>query len=99
MSAQVDLGPTSEDWRDEVGNTAAYQNAVKQLTALNKSLNAQAESDRKAHRDEVRSLKAQLHEGLSPELMALRRQLQHWRTRALTAEGRLKEIRKGATGQ
>lgn len=87
----ADLGPTSADWLPFIATP--YQDAVKRLLAENRSLRAELATERKRHREDVRVLKAQLREGLSPELLALRRQMQKWRTRATVAEGRLSETR------
>ena len=66
-----------------------YPEAVKRLTDENRKLREQLTQERRARKDEIRVLRAQLREGLTPELIALRRELQKWRTRAVTAEGRL----------
>lgn len=72
-----------------------YQEAVKRLTTENRVLRGQLKIEQRAHRDDVQVLKAQLREGLTPELLTLRREVKALRTRVLTAESRLQEARKG----
>lgn len=69
-----------------------YQDAVKRLTSENKRLHGLLAAQKEEHTKEVRSLKAQLREGLSLELLVLRRELQRQRDRADAAEGRLSRI-------
>jgi hypothetical protein len=73
-----------------------YQYAVKRLTAENRRLRAELAALERAHKRETRVLRAQLDEGLTPELTALRRQERHWRERAVRAEGRLASARRSA---
>jgi hypothetical protein len=81
---------------EPVATERTYQAAVKRLTAENKRLQELVDSERRRHHTEVAALAAQLREGLSPELIVLRRELSRWRQRAISAEARLKEKRKGA---
>lgn len=89
MNDDLDLGPTSKDWLMTIASP--YPEAVKRLTAENRQLRDQLTDEQRARKDEVRALKAQLREGLSPELIVLRKQLASWRDRAQAAEARLKE--------
>lgn len=73
-----------------------YQAAVLRLTAEVKQIQAELDSERCRHNHEMAVLAAQLREGLSPELITLRRELSRWRQRALVAEARLKEDRRSA---
>lgn len=73
-----------------------YQAAVKRLTAENRELKEQLRLERAVHRQKVRELTGQISEGLTPELLVLRREVIKWRTRAQAAELRLKEARKNA---
>lgn len=74
--------------------TQIYQDAIKRLTSENKILRGALASQSEEYAKEVRSLKAQLREGLSLELLTLRRELQRQRDRADAAEGRLSQLRK-----
>lgn len=71
-----------------------YQDAVKRLTAENRQLREAASEAKRAHREEVQVLTVQLNEGLSAELIALRREVHKWRDRALAAEARKKATRR-----
>jgi hypothetical protein len=73
---------------------ASYQYAVRKLTAENKELRQQLTAAKVAHQREARRLRAQRDEGLTPEIAALRRQLRHWRERAVAAEGRLANVKR-----
>lgn len=90
----LDLGPTARDWVPAIA--APYQEAVRQLTAENRSLREQLAAEVRTHAGDVKVLKAQLREGLTPELLALRGDLQRWRSRATTAESRLNAMRGGS---
>lgn len=72
----------------------SYKHAVKRLTSENKHLTAQLDEEQKAHREDVRKLKAQLNEGLSPELLVLREELEHQRERADRAVADRREIQR-----
>jgi len=78
------------DGLDLVDDRKSYQEAVRRLTAENRELKAALAEEGQLRRDEVRVLRAQLNEGISPELVTLRRELSRWRTRANAAESRLK---------
>jgi predicted RNase H-like nuclease (RuvC/YqgF family) len=54
---------------------AAYQRNVKRLTDENRQLSRDLAEERAQHALDVRTLSAQLDEGLSPELSALRQKL------------------------
>jgi hypothetical protein len=71
--------------------TTAYRNAVKRLTAENLRLRETLRVEETKHCAEVNALTAQLAEGLTPELLVLRREVRRWRDRALAAEARGKE--------
>lgn len=58
----------------------SYQHAVKRLTAENDSLREQLAQSRREHTRDVRVLKANLAEGLSPEIAALRRTVEDLRS-------------------
>jgi hypothetical protein len=60
----------------------SYQHHIKRLTAENQKLKADLAAEQTAHKTDVRRLKAQLDEGLSPELIALRKELERQRERA-----------------
>lgn len=93
----VDLGPTSRDWQSTFDTPPHYQEAVRRLTAELKGCKRQlAESD-KLHGEELRILRAQLNEGLTPEVIQLRKDVSTWRRRAQAAEARLREARKVVT--
>jgi hypothetical protein len=70
-----------------------YQEAMKRLTTENCVLRGLLKIEQRGRRDEVRVLKAQLREGLTPELLTLRREIKALRTRATTAESRLRAAR------
>jgi hypothetical protein len=72
-----------------------YRDAVKRLTAEIKQFQDELWQERQRRTQEVGLVTTQLNEGISPELLVLRRELRSWRERALAAEGRLREIRKG----
>lgn len=59
-----------------------YQQAVKRLTAENEELKTALAAEQATRKQEVRRLKAQLDEGLSPEVITLRRELERQRERA-----------------
>lgn len=82
----IELGPTSQDWLPEI---ASYQDRVKWLHSENQRLGQALQVEQGQRRCEVQKLRAQLNEALSPELLALRRELRKWRTRAHAAEGRI----------
>lgn len=97
MPSNVDLGPTSQDWLDvaAVGaDVTVYQRKVKHLIENNRQLRTQLNDERRAHREEVRALRSQLAEGLTPELLTLRRTLAACKQRLHAAEARLAEHRR-----
>ena len=71
----------------------SYQHAVKRLTVENQQLQEGLASQQAISRQEIRVLKAQLDEGLSPELITLRKELEHQRERAAQAEASRKATR------
>jgi hypothetical protein len=77
--------------RSEIGS---YQHHVKRLTAENKELSATLSAEQTARKEEVRRLKAQLDEALSPEMLALREELEHQRERADHAAREMTAMRK-----
>lgn len=95
MTTPPDLGPTSGDWLPAV-NSNIYQRAVARITAENRRLREQLESAQAEHLADVRKLRAELNEAITPEMVVLRRELSRWRTRALAAEARLKQHRRTA---
>ena len=72
-----------------------YQGAVRRLTAENKRLRQELADQAHAHKKEIRKLEAQLRERLTPEITVLRRELRRWRDRAVAAESRLANLRRG----
>ena len=66
--------------------TETYQQAVKHLTTENALLKEQVSASRAAYKEEIRQLRAQLDQGLSPELLTLRKELERQRNRASEAE-------------
>jgi predicted RNase H-like nuclease (RuvC/YqgF family) len=78
-AARAALRREDTEVRSEIGT---YQHHVKRLTAENKELTALLASERSARKEEVRRLKAQLDEGLTPEILALRSELERHRKRA-----------------
>jgi chromosome segregation ATPase len=77
--------------RSEIGS---YQHHVKRLTAENEKLRADLAAAQAGHKVEVRQLRAQLDEGLTPELLALREELEHQRERADHAVAEQREIQR-----
>ena len=71
-----------------------YQAAIRKLTAEGEQLRQANAAERAEYAQEVRALRAQLAEGLTPELLQLRRSVTEWRARAQAAEARL---RRGGT--
>ena len=65
---------------------SGYQHHVKRLTAESQELKDALATERAARKEEVRRLKAQLDEGLSPELLALRDELRRQRDRVTQAD-------------
>lgn len=86
----VDLGPTAADWAGRIAE-GPYPAAVKRLKVQNDDLTMELQRVEAARKREVKALRAQLREGLSPELLVLRREIRQWRERALAAEGRFRE--------
>lgn len=90
-----DLGPTNGRLLDVVTSTEVYQAAVVRLTAELATTRERLAESRRVHKDEVQALQAQLREGLTPEILQLRRSVSAWRGRAQAAEARLREARRG----
>jgi hypothetical protein len=82
-----------QDGTSSEADRATYREAVRRLTAEAKELRTQLTEVQRIHAQEIREMKAQLNEGISPELVVMRRQLAGWKNRALAAEGRLTEKR------
>ena len=72
-----------ESVQSEIGT---YQHHVRRLTAEVKELTGKLADERAARKEEVRRLRAMLDEGLSPEVLALREQLEQQRQRADKAQ-------------
>lgn len=68
----------------------SYQHNVRRLTAESKELQDKLAALQQQHRDETRRLRAERDEGLSPETVALRKELAHQRERAAALEKRLR---------
>lgn len=68
-----------------------YKRNVKRLTEENRELKQKLKAEQQGRRQDVRALKAQLAEGLSPEINALHRKLDEQSSRASAAEARMKE--------
>ena len=68
-----------ESVQSEIGT---YQHHVRRLTAEVKELTGKLADERAARKEEVRRLGAMLDEGLSPELIALREEVERQRRRA-----------------
>lgn len=90
----LDLGPTNARLLDTVTSHEVYQAAVKRLTAELAECREQLASSRREHRRELATLQTQLREGVTPELLQLKRSVSTWRTRAQAAEARLQEARR-----
>lgn len=88
------LGPTSADWLPTLTSIDTYQAAIARLTTQIRDYRTQLHDLQSKHRADVAALEAQLREGLTPELIALRKTASQWRTRALAAEARLKESKR-----
>jgi hypothetical protein len=86
-AARASLRREDADVRSELNG---YQHHVKRLTAENATLKETLATERKLHAREVKQLKSQLDEGLSPEVLALRRELERQRERANHAAARSK---------
>jgi hypothetical protein len=72
-----------QDVQSEIG---AYQHRVARLAAEAGELTGKLVAERAARKEETRRLRAQLDEGLSPEVAALREELERQRQRAQRAE-------------
>lgn len=90
-AARAALRREDSDVRSEI---EAYQHNVKRLTAENGKLKADLAAERAQCKQEARRLKALLDEGLSPELAALRQELEHQRERADKAVADKREIQR-----
>lgn len=66
----------------------SYQHAIKRLTAERDQARSDLAASRATHKEEVRKLRVMLDEGLTPELLALRRELERHRERADKAASR-----------
>lgn len=87
-----------QDVQSEIG---AYQHHVARLTAEVRDLTGKLAAERAARKDETRRLRAMLDEGLSPELIAVREELERQRQRADRAEAthrRARELRRRNSG-
>src|SRR5690606_29307244 len=73
---------------------ATYQDAIKRLTGENSKLKADLAASKAAHQKDVRALRSQLREGLTPEILALREQVERQADRAQSAVGRSQETLK-----
>jgi len=80
------------DDADAQSQIAAYQHTVKRLTAELDELKVARAAGQAAASKEIRSLKAQRDEGLSPEVAALRQQLEEQRERADAAAASRRDI-------
>jgi chromosome segregation ATPase len=83
--------------REDAGvrsDIASYQHHVKRLTEENTQLKDKIAAQHKAHAEESRNLRAMLDEGLSPEIIALREELERQRNSARQAEARRVEVQK-----
>lgn len=87
------LGPTSKDWVGALATPETYQTAIRKLTAERDQLRQTLDEEQAAHSLEVRALQAQLSEGVSLEFLQLQKSLGRWRTRAQSAEAKLRAIR------
>lgn len=74
-------------------SVATYQRKVAELTAENKALKARALELDQAHRAEVRRLKAERNEGVSPMLGVVQQENARLREQLDAAERTLKEIK------
>lgn len=75
-----------------MSDVVVYQRRVKELADRVRVLDNALSAERTSRRSELRILQAQLREGLTPELIALRKEVTRWRDRAQAAEARLKEM-------
>ena len=71
---------------------SAYQHHVRRLTGEIRELTGTLAAERAARKEETRRLRAMLDEGLSPELIALREELEQQRQRAGQAEARTRRV-------
>lgn len=90
----MSLGPTSTDWLPALTSVDTYQAAVARLTTQVRGYRTRLHALQAQHRRDVAALEVQLREGLTPELIALRKTVSQWRSRALAAEARLKESKR-----
>lgn len=74
-----------------------YQRVVRRLTAEKDAAERSFAEERAAWQAERRRLAAEAREGVTVELVEVRRQLSAWRQRALAAEARLREERARGT--
>jgi hypothetical protein len=89
----LDLGPTADDWAGAFASPETYQAAVRRLTGELRDCRDQLAAEQQARKRETTQLRAQLREGLTPEIVELRKSVSSWRTRAQAAEARLREAR------
>lgn len=87
-------GTTSTDRLHAPASLDVYQAAVRRLTAELKDCQAQLAGQQETQRREAARIRAQLNEGLTPELLELKKSLSRWRSRAQAAELRLRENRR-----
>ena len=76
-----------------------YQERIRTLIEENRALKCQLSQALAESRREISELKAELSEGLSPELLVLRTELRTWKERARIAEGRLAANARSRDGQ
>lgn len=93
-----DLGPTSADWIGAMATPEHYQAAIVRLTAQLRGTEGRLSGMAALHKREIDALRAQLAEGLSLEVLELRRQVGQWRSRAQAAEAQLREMRRQGDG-
>lgn len=71
----------------------SYKHHIQRLTGENKHLAGRLAESQAAHKEEARKLRAMLDEGLSPELLALREELERQRELANKAEQHARRTR------
>jgi hypothetical protein len=87
-AARAALRREDGEVRAELGS---YQHHIQRLTAENARLRDELGKARRGHAAEARTLRAQRDEGLSPELAALRGQLEQQREAARKARARVRD--------
>lgn len=96
---KLDLGPTSGDWVGALASPETYQGAIRHLTGELRDCRERLTAEQHARKQETNQLRAQLREGLTPEILELRKSVSLWRTRAQAVEARLREARRTAVSQ